>query len=213
MVLCNTLLSLLTVCIYVLHVQYLVFFKFVFQGEIIVVDGQAVPIKRFITDLHQNESLRGRPKVLIFECCRGERVMTGRIKSPMPEDFYILYSTSSGCVSATDYNKGSPFVKVLGESLLKHYMVMSLQDIFKGVKEKVSEMRTTILDPASGVPVASKQVPDERSTLKKKLFLSMLAQTLLKFLKVVAFVDIIEVKHNLLILKTHLIVHYKNCCC
>jgi hypothetical protein len=99
--------------------------------------------------------------------------MAGRAKCPIdwPDDFYVLYSTSSGYISATDL-RDSPFIKALGDSLMKNHLEMSLQDIFQDVKEAVSKKTTYIVDPVSGVIVPSMQVPDDCSTLTQQLYLS-----------------------------------------
>jgi hypothetical protein len=104
--------------------------------------------------------------------------MAGRAKCPIdwPDDFYVLYSTSSGYISATDL-RDSPFIKVLGDSLIKNHREMSVQDIFQDVKKDVSKKTTNIRDPVSGVIVASMQVPDDCSTLTKQLYLSKSNQT------------------------------------
>ncbi len=150
---------------------------FIFQGDQLKsFDSQSFPIGKFITALHQNKSLSGRPKVLILECCRGKEVMTGRVKDTIdwPDDFYVLNSTLSGYISATHHIKGSPFVRIFGESLMKNCQKMSLRDIFQEVKEKVSNIKTGVLHPDKGGSVLAMQVPEERSTLKKQLYLCKL---------------------------------------
>jgi hypothetical protein len=169
---CQDLQNLLLILAFLYNIVY--WFLFVFQGnKLKSFDSQPFPISRFITALHQNKSLSGRPKVLILECCRGKEWMTGRVKSPIdwPDDFYVLNSTSSGYISATDHKQGSPFVRIFGESLMKNFLLMSLQDIFQEVKEKVSNIKTGVLHPDEGGSVYTMQIPEECSTLKKQLYL------------------------------------------
>ena len=99
-------------------------------------------LEEFVASLGKNQTMIGFPKILIFDCCRGEDLDIGQLKQlkppihtriPSGSDIFIGFATTKGRTSATA-KSGSPYIenfcKCVEESYDKKQFINIFQDIF-----------------------------------------------------------------------------------
>ena len=165
------------------------------SGEVFGSDGFPLPIQT-IKDMLSNascEALRGKPKLLFVQACRGDQedegVLTNTCRSPAVQrpsvcvdspsdetksrsleriagqtDFLAYYATVEGYVSYRNSIKGSYFVRALVEVFREHAAHFDLERLLPKVTKSVSDM-----DPR-GPDRQYKQAPQSESTLVKELW-------------------------------------------
>ena len=155
-------------------------------------DGETLPYET-VFDIFSNSScrtLRGKPKLIFIQACRGEDRQTGVVKDapllpdprslavttvgaankqwkfkfkeaiPDKSDMLVAYSTVNGYVSYRDYHYGSRFVRCLVEVFKE-----------KAGHENVLDMLTMVNDRLSKMgDIGKKQIGQPHFTLTKKLF-------------------------------------------
>jgi hypothetical protein len=151
------------------------------DGDKIKCSSGAVDIELFVESLVKNQSLTGYPKILIFDCCRGDEPNIGQMKAttspriPFGSDIFIGFATTKGYASVT-MNTGSPFINAFCNSLEKSFDKEEFITIFQEVQFIVSQEINRIQVPikeSAGVHsiLDAVQVPELRSTLRKHLYL------------------------------------------
>jgi len=134
-------------------------------------------VELFWENIGKNRSLSGRPKILIFDFCRGGDVNLGELKAsliapriPFGSDIFIGFATTKGYASATGTD-GSPFIAAFCNCIEESYDKESFVNIFQEVQHVVSSKKTTVREPTKGEILDSVQVPESRSTLRNQLYL------------------------------------------
>ncbi|CAF0783275.1 unnamed protein product [Rotaria sordida] len=130
-------------------------------------------------------SLLGKPKIFIFQACRGQQVMTSHRKLPMKDnneviniashipaeaDFLLVYSTMPGYYAWRNSLKGSWFIQALCDMLRDHGHEWDLLRILTKVNRRVGmDYYSNCSDPYMN---QRQQIPVFVSTLTKdvKLF-------------------------------------------
>ncbi|XP_033113323.1 caspase-3-like [Anneissia japonica] len=137
--------------------------------------------------------LKDKPKIFFIQACRGENIEVGVdanpvedehemgdagaaqpnpfencLRTPLPADFYIAYSTCDGFYSMRDNIAGSYFIQALVEVFIALADKEDLKSLMTKVSGKVSRMvgRVTIAKRS----VRMLQQPQEHSTLNKKVY-------------------------------------------
>ena len=133
-------------------------------------------LEEFVVSLGKNQTMIGYPKILIFDCCRGDDMDIGQLKHsihtriPSGSDIFIGFATTKGRASAT-LKSGSPFTENFCKCIEESYDKKTFINIFQDVQWAVSKDRTRVVDFTKGVICDSMQVPEMRSTLRQPLFL------------------------------------------
>lgn len=101
-------------------------------------------IDLFVKDQY-HPSLRGKPKIFIFQCCRGAEDQPAydakMIQKPQPKehaDILVAFSTLPGYVSNRDPSRGSWYIQSLCETVKRHYKDYHIEDILKIVDDELS---------------------------------------------------------------------------
>ncbi|XP_065068693.1 caspase-8-like [Rhopilema esculentum] len=154
------------------------------KDEICGTDGKGIPVDSIIRsfDASSCKSLRDKPKLFLLSCCRsmgemGERSATkgtvqadgsrfnGQTQSKLslrpladPADFFIGFSTFSGCKSLRDKSKGTFYISTLCNVFRKMARKDNLMTMMTKINRKVAAMEH------------STQVPNPSMTLRKLLF-------------------------------------------
>jgi len=150
-------------------------------GDKIVCSSGTFDIDFFVESLGKNTSMTGYPKILIFDCCRGDEPNIGQIKAthsqriPFGSDVFIGFATTKGYASVTG-TKGSPFIEALCHCIDTFFDKEPFPFIFQEVQNEVSQKVTRVEVPTKELAGAhsimdAMQVPESRSTLRKQLFL------------------------------------------
>ena len=151
------------------------------EGDKIKCNSGAVDVELFVESLVKNKSMTGYPKILIFDCCRGDEPNIGQIKAtaspriPFGSDIFIGFATTKGYASVT-MATGSPFINAFCNTIEKSFDKEQFITIFQEVQFIVSQEINRIQVPikeAAGVHsiLDAVQVPESRSTLRKQLYL------------------------------------------
>jgi hypothetical protein len=148
------------------------------QGDKIVCDSGAFGIECLVESLSKNKSMKGYPKILIFDICRGGEVNFGEVKAtiapppriPFGSDIFIGFATTKGYASATD-TKGSPFIDAFCSCTENLFDKEPFICIFQEVQHLVSQRVTRVREPTEHSILNSMQVPESRSTLRNQLYL------------------------------------------
>ena len=142
-------------------------------------DDAFFDLEEFVKSLGKNQTMIGFPKILIFDCCRGEDVDIGQLKQlkrpihtriPSGSDIFIGFATTKGRASVTG-NSGSPYIEHFCKCVESSYNKKQFIIIFQDVQQAVSKQKSKVLDYTKGVICDSMQVPEMRSTLRQPLFL------------------------------------------
>ncbi|KAH8252746.1 hypothetical protein KR032_001658, partial [Drosophila birchii] len=91
--------------------------------------------------LFGNRSLRGKPKILIVQACKG--TMAADV-SPIdnccdPSDYIKCYSTTEGFLSYRDELNGSVYIQMLCKIMNRYALTKDFRRIIEHVNEKVKE--------------------------------------------------------------------------
>jgi len=161
----------------VFNVFFLVIISHGLQGDKIVCASGAFDIEFFVESLSKNKSMIGRPKILLFDFCRGDDVNVGEMKAsiatskiPFGSDTFIGFATTKGYASLTG-STGSPFIEAFCDCIEKFFKEESFISIFQEVQNAVSHRITPVMEPTKYEIIDAMQVPEFRSTLRKKLYL------------------------------------------
>ncbi|KAH8280489.1 hypothetical protein KR018_008599, partial [Drosophila ironensis] len=93
--------------------------------------------------LFQNETLKGKPKILIVQACKGTWVADGNAKSKRdPSEYIICYSTSEGFFSYRDKKDGTKFIQTFCKSMNEYALKKDFLEIINDVNRRV-ETETT----------------------------------------------------------------------
>ncbi|CAH0555779.1 unnamed protein product [Brassicogethes aeneus] len=104
-------------------------------------------LKIFADEKHKH--LVGKPKIFIFQCCRGDDELVHTDATPFRptarsySDMLIAYSTLPGFVSYRDPVEGSWYIQKLCEVIELHGHSLDIEDILKIVDEEISKMGKT----------------------------------------------------------------------
>ena len=125
-------------------------------------------------------SLIAKPKIFIIQACRGRRhnqtvesndtyamdesIDSGTSMHPSISDYLVAYSTIPGHVSIQNNKNGSIFITTLVKVLRRHAKDEDLITMLERTTNKVTEY-----EPRSAELQDSKQIPEVRSTLRKKV--------------------------------------------
>lgn len=149
--------------------------------EIIYGTDQAFTISALTEPFKRTaNSLLGKPKIFIFQACRGQKVMKSHQKIPMKDnketisitshipseaDFLMIYSTMPGYYAWRNSQKGSWFIQALCETLNKHGHEWDLLKILTKVNRRVTmDYYSNCSDPYMN---QRQQIPVFVSTLTK----------------------------------------------
>ncbi|CAF0726883.1 unnamed protein product [Adineta steineri] len=127
-------------------------------------------------------TLLGKPKLFIFQACRGQKVMTSHQKLPQKDnnemlgitshipaeaDFLLVYSTIPGYYAWRNSMKGSWFIQALCDMLNKHSHEWDFLRILTKVNRRVAmDYHSNCSDPYMN---QRQQIPVFVSTLTKDL--------------------------------------------
>ncbi|NXX32348.1 CASP6 protein, partial [Nicator chloris] len=150
---------------------------------------------QIITDMFRGDrcqSLVGKPKIFIFQACRGDKhddpviahdaadssrePLVGETEVdaasvytlPAGADFIMCYSVAQGYYSHRDTVNGSWYIQDLCETLGKHGSSMEFTEILTVVNRKVSYRRVDCCKNINAI--GKKQIPCFASMLTKKLY-------------------------------------------
>lgn len=137
-------------------------------------DSESIVIEDFIAPIKSCETLVGKPKIFIFQACRGHKLdsgmkpVGGSTESPPPPrvqlipaeaDFLYAYSTVQGYVSRRNSARGSWFVHALHKMIKKHGVNLDFVSLLTRVNREVAYKLA-----------AEKQVPSIVSMLTKDIY-------------------------------------------
>lgn len=120
------------------------------EGEIIATDENMLKI-RWILEQFNNSNcprLRGKPKLFIFQSCRGEgedpgaTVTDSQLTVPSWGDMLIAYSTIPGNYSYRNEAKGSWFVQSLSTVFKEHAETYEIREMLDDVSSRLSKYQT-----------------------------------------------------------------------
>ncbi|XP_065167828.1 caspase-2-like isoform X1 [Atheta coriaria] len=115
------------------------------QTEITGIDNETVTIFDIISYFSKDNcpSLYGKPKIFIFQCCRGEDQLVEHDAQPMRPlncgDMLLAYATMPGFVSYRNVELGSYFIREICNVFMNHACDTHLEDMLKKVGESVKE--------------------------------------------------------------------------
>lgn len=153
------------------------------DSDVIYGVDSIITIDNFIAPIKHCKTLVGKPKIVIFQACRGTDLDSG-IQSdavgetgvkkdvlPLEADFLYAYSTVPGYFSWRNSSKGSWFVQALTQVLKKEECVkMDLVRILTRVSHAVAyQFESNASRPEMN---RKKQIPSIVSMLTKDLYLS-----------------------------------------
>uniref|UniRef100_A0A3B3HXJ7 Caspase-6 n=1 Tax=Oryzias latipes TaxID=8090 RepID=A0A3B3HXJ7_ORYLA len=118
-------------------------------------------------------SLVGKPKIFIFQACRGNKcdtsvVITAASTLPAAADFIMCYSVAEGFYSFRDPIKGSWYIQDLCELLEKCGSRLEFTELLTLVNRKLAMRSVRMRSDPNGSE--KKQVPCFASMLTKKLY-------------------------------------------
>ncbi|XP_017068764.1 caspase-6 [Drosophila eugracilis] len=87
--------------------------------------------------LFANKSLRGKPKILIVQACKGEWEADAALIRRNNEPYIKCYSSSEGFVSYRRPSKGSIFIQTLCNEMDHDGLTKDFRKIIENVKQKV----------------------------------------------------------------------------
>uniref|UniRef100_A0A6P4F9W2 Uncharacterized protein LOC108049260 n=1 Tax=Drosophila rhopaloa TaxID=1041015 RepID=A0A6P4F9W2_DRORH len=89
--------------------------------------------------LLRNDTLRGKPKILIVQACKGILEADSNRISCNPRDFIICYGTTEGFEAYRHPFFGSPFIQTLCQHMDKDGKTKDFQKIMQAVNQSVTE--------------------------------------------------------------------------
>ena len=169
------------------------------SGDVFCTDGEKVPIQTAHDLFSQCKTLRGKPKILFIQACRGDEedegvaIMTDTLfptqstpvhvdspidatkppasaRIPTHADFLYSYSTVDDHVSYRHSDQGSYYVRGLVEAFRERAAHDDVLGILTDVNRRVSEMVARLPSPNKSKTKEFKQMPEVKHTLRKKLF-------------------------------------------
>lgn len=118
--------------------------------EIYGKDNKGVILDDIIKLFTRHSHLAGKPKILIFQCCRGEKEENAAVVEPdaIPfrehGDMLIAYSTLPGFKSYRTRELGSWYIQSFCAAVERHADTLDIESIFKIVDEDLNRQHPTI---------------------------------------------------------------------
>ena len=121
---------------------------------------QSLPVDLYWETISKNKSLKGKPKIFIFEMCR----IKSSPQSLQIPDLIVSYSTSPGMMSylLPRSETGGYYIKALCETIAQEYSNTDLESIIQQSQETFLCYIPSRLN--------TKQIPTHNSTLTKKIY-------------------------------------------
>ncbi|XP_052839520.1 uncharacterized protein LOC128254441 isoform X2 [Drosophila gunungcola] len=117
--------------------------------------------KDVLFPLFRNDTLRGKPKILIVQACKGTLEADSNLIGYNPRDYIICYGTSEGFKAYRHTSFGSPFIQTLCQHMDRYGKKKDFLKIIQAVNQSVTEE----------APLKYREmIPSYTSTLGKKKF-------------------------------------------
>ncbi|KAG5889205.1 hypothetical protein JTB14_033283 [Gonioctena quinquepunctata] len=115
--------------------------------QIVGIDGESLPTEDVLSkfDSINCSSLKGKPKIFIFQCCRGEQkelqVDAAPIRNVIKQhaDVLIAFSTLPGFFSLRDPVKGSWYIQSICDIFERHAKEFDVETLLKIVDDQLSK--------------------------------------------------------------------------
>ncbi len=120
------------------------------EGKIIGSDGVTVEIDNISLALEEIKSLKGKPKMIFIQACRGRSTSTSAqnqtdTKKPLNRDFFYGYATTPG-MKARRFKYGSYYINNLCDVVERRYKHEDLLTMMTRVQKIVADVTQGSLD-------------------------------------------------------------------